>query len=54
VWGANQHVGIYIGNGMAISTLVTRRGVAIHPVDGYLYIRFKTYLHTQISRPPLV
>jgi cell wall-associated NlpC family hydrolase len=54
VWGANQHVGIYIGNGMAISTLVTRRGVAIHPVTGYLNIPFKTYLHTTLTRPPLV
>lgn len=54
VWGANQHVGIYLGNGMAISTLVTRRGVAIHPVEGYLNVRFKTYLHTTLTRPPVV
>jgi cell wall-associated NlpC family hydrolase len=53
VWGSNQHIGIYIGNGMAISTLVTRRGVSIHPVTGYLNVRFKTYLHTQITRPAL-
>ncbi len=51
VWGRNQHIGIYIGDGMAISTLVTRRGVAIHPVKGYLNIRFKTYLHTTLTRP---
>ena len=51
VWGANQHIGIYIGNGMAISTLVTKRGVAIHPVKGYLGIRFKAYLHVTMTRP---
>lgn len=51
VWGANQHIGIYIGDGLAISTLVTRRGVAIHPVKGYLGIRFKAYLHTTLTRP---
>ena len=51
VWGNNQHIGLYIGNGMAISTLTTKRGVSINPVKGYLGIRFKAYLHTQITRP---
>jgi cell wall-associated NlpC family hydrolase len=51
VWGANQHVGFYIGNGYAISTLTTKHGVSIHPVKGYLGIAFKAYLHTQITRP---
>jgi cell wall-associated NlpC family hydrolase len=51
VWGANQHIGLYIGNGMAISTLVTKSGVSIHPVKGYLGIRFKAYLHTTLTRP---
>lgn len=51
VWGNNQHIGLYIGNGMAISTLITKHGVSIHPVKGYLGIKFKTYLHTQITRP---
>ena len=51
VWGHNQHIGIYIGNGKAISTLVTKRGVAIHPVRGYLGIRVKAYLHTSLTRP---
>lgn len=53
VWGANQHIGIYVGNGLAISTLVTRRGVAVHPVKGYLGIRFKAYLHTTLTRPSI-
>lgn len=51
IWGANQHIGLYIGNGMAISILITRRGVAIHPVEGYLGIRVKAYLHTSLTRP---
>ncbi len=51
VWGHNQHIGIYIGNGKAISTLVTKSGVSIHPVKGYLGIRFKAYLHTTLTRP---
>jgi len=51
VWGNNQHIGIYIGNGNAISTLVTKSGVSIHPVKGYLGIRFKAYLHTALTRP---
>jgi cell wall-associated NlpC family hydrolase len=51
VWGNNQHVGMYIGNGMAISTLTTRHGVSIHPVRGYLGVPFKAYLHVDITRP---
>ena len=51
VWGNNQHIGLYIGNGQAISTLITKHGVSIHPVKGYLGIKFKAYLHTQITRP---
>ena len=51
VWGNNQHIGIYIGNGKAISTLTTKSGVSIHPITGYLGIRLKGYLHTQITRP---
>ena len=51
VWGANQHIGIYVGNGLAISTLTTKRGVSINPVFGYLGIRFKAYLHTTLTRP---
>jgi len=51
VWGANKHIGIYIGDGMAISTLSTNRGVAVHPVKGYLHMRFKAYLHTNLTFP---
>ena len=41
VWGKFQHVGIYLGEGMAISTLTTRSGVSIHPVKGYLGIKVR-------------
>lgn len=51
VWGHNQHIGLYVGGGMAISTLVTKHGVSLHPVKGYLGMRFKAYLHTQLTRP---
>ena len=36
VWGHNKHIGIYIGDGMAVSALVNPYGVRIHPVKGYL------------------
>ncbi len=51
VWGNNQHIGMYIGDGKAISTLTTRHGVSIHPVRGYLGVKFKAYLHVDITRP---
>jgi cell wall-associated NlpC family hydrolase len=51
VWGRFQHLGIYLGGGMAISTLINPYGVSIHPVSGYLGMPVKAYLH--ISRSPL-
>jgi peptidoglycan DL-endopeptidase CwlO len=48
VWGRFQHIGIYLGGGMAISTLINPHGVSIHPVVGYLGMPVKAYLH--ISR----
>ena len=49
VWGNFQHVGIFLGDGMAISTLTTRSGVSIHPVKGYLGIKVRAYLHVDWS-----
>ncbi len=43
IWGRGTHVGIYIGNGKAISTLT--RGVKIHKVHA-VTARFTAYLHT--------
>ncbi len=50
VWGNNKHIGIYIGDGMAVSTLVNPHGVSVHPVKGYLNMRFKAYLHVDLER----
>jgi cell wall-associated NlpC family hydrolase len=50
VWGRFQHIGIYLGGGMAISALVNPYGVKIHPVTGYIGMKVKAYLHTQIER----
>jgi cell wall-associated NlpC family hydrolase len=43
IWGGGTHVGIYLGNGKAISTLT--RGVRIHGVRA-VRARFTAYLHT--------
>ena len=50
IWGANKHVGMYIGDGKAISAMVQPYGVKIHPVKGYLNVKFKAYLHVNIQR----
>ena len=43
IWGGGSHIGIYIGNGMAISTLTS--GVTIHGVFA-VTASFTAYLHT--------
>jgi cell wall-associated NlpC family hydrolase len=50
IWGYGTHVGIYIGNGKAISTL--RNGVRIHGVFA-VTARFTAYLHTGMSVRPV-
>ena len=50
IWGSGSHVGIYIGNGKAISTL--RSGVRVHGVFA-VTARFTAYLHTGMSTKPL-
>ena len=50
VWGNMQHVGIFLGDGLAISTLTTKSGVSIHPVKGYLGIKVRAYLHVDLQR----
>ena len=49
IWGGGTHVGIYIGNGKAISTL--RSGVRIHRVHA-VTARFTAYLHTGMWKKP--
>jgi hypothetical protein len=46
VWGGGSHIGIYIGSGMAISTL--RSGVRIHGVHA-VSASFTAYLRTGMS-----
>jgi cell wall-associated NlpC family hydrolase len=43
IWGNGTHVGIYIGDGKAISTLTS--GVRIHKINA-VTARFTAYLHT--------
>lgn len=47
IWGRFKHLGIYLGDGKAISTLV--KGVSIHPVNG-ISEPFRTFLHVNLSR----
>jgi len=49
IWGNFQHIGMYIGNGQAISALINPWGVKIHPVKGWLNVPFSYYLHTHLS-----
>jgi cell wall-associated NlpC family hydrolase len=46
IWGYGTHVGIYIGNGRAISTLMN--GVRVHSLY-VLRARFTAFLHTGMS-----
>jgi hypothetical protein len=43
IWGGGTHVGIYVGNGKAVSTLSS--GVKVHKVHA-VTARFTAYLHT--------
>lgn len=45
VWGSGSHIGIYIGDGKAISTLTS--GVRIHRVNA-VTAPFTAYLHTGV------
>lgn len=50
VWGRNQHIGMYLGDGMAISALINPYGVSIHKVTGYIGMKVKAYLRVSIER----
>jgi cell wall-associated NlpC family hydrolase len=49
VWGNGSHIGIYLGGGMAISTL--NSGVRVHAVNA-VTASFTAYLRTGISQLP--
>ena len=46
IWGYGTHVGIYVGDGKAISTLTS--GVRVHGIHA-VRARFTAYLHTGMS-----
>jgi cell wall-associated NlpC family hydrolase len=48
VWGRGSHVGIYLGNGRAISTLI--HGVRVHRVHA-VTTPFTTFIRTGLSTP---
>jgi cell wall-associated NlpC family hydrolase len=50
VWGRGKHIGIYLGDGKAISAVVNPWGVKVHPVKGWLNMRFTTYLHVGLGQ----
>ena len=50
VWGRNHHIGIYLGDGMAISALINPYGVKVHPVRGYIGMHVKAFLHVRLER----
>ena len=47
VWGRSQHIGVYLGNGMAISAL-SSRGVRMHKVSAFS-APFTAFLHTGLA-----
>lgn len=49
IWGRFEHIGMYIGDGMAISALVNPWGVKIHPVKTWIDEPFRYYLHTHLT-----
>ena len=49
VWGGGSHIGIYVGAGKAISTLMN--GVRVHGVFA-VTARFTTYIHLGMSARP--
>jgi cell wall-associated NlpC family hydrolase len=50
IWGYGTHVGIYIGDGKAISTLMN--GVRVHGIHA-VRASFTAYLHTGMSTKPV-
>lgn len=47
IWGNARHIGIYIGDGMAISALTS--GVSRHAINR-INVSFTAYLHVRLSR----
>ena len=47
VWGGGQHIGVYLGNGRAISAL-SSRGVRTHKVSAFS-APFTAFVHTGLA-----
>lgn len=50
VWGRNRHVGIYVGNGRAVSALYNPYGVTDHKLTFITNMRVTAYLHVSLKR----
>ena len=50
VWGRYKHIGIYLGNGIAVSALVNPYGVSKHKVKGYIGMGVKGFLRVNLER----
>lgn len=50
VWGRNRHIGIYVGNGKAVSALYNPYGVTEHSLSFITNMRITAYLHVKLTR----
>jgi cell wall-associated NlpC family hydrolase len=50
VWGHYKHIGIYLGDGVAVSALVNPYGVSKHKVKGYIGMGVKGFLRVNVDR----
>jgi len=50
VWGRNRHIGIYVGNGKAVSALYNPYGVTEHKLSFITNMRITAYLHVKLTR----
>jgi peptidoglycan DL-endopeptidase CwlO len=49
VWGRNKHIGIYVGDGWAISALINPYGVTLHKVNK-INLSLKAVLQVKLER----
>jgi cell wall-associated NlpC family hydrolase len=50
VWGRYEHIGMYLGSGMAVSALINPYGVSKHKVTGYIGMKVRGFLQVSIDR----
>jgi cell wall-associated NlpC family hydrolase len=49
VWGRKKHIGIYVGDGWAISALINPYGVTLHKVNK-IHLKLKAVLKVKLER----